>query len=243
MNINLKFVSLDTIDSTQDEIKRLVKNGAQYGMAISSLTQTNGRGRRGRIWQDTPGQCSLLSILLPSLGHNIIHHYAFIAANAAHKCIEDETGLSVKLKWPNDILVGEKKLGGILVELIDCSNVAVGVGINLNQCEFSEELGDVATSVFIQTGRKTDIRFFTEKLATQIIKVFENYCIYGFKDILTYWNKNMFGKGRFVDVLADDGEIAITGLIEGINLDGALIVKDACGKDHTIYAAECVLHK
>jgi len=142
------------IDSTNVVAFRLAMRGAQEGAVVLAESQTQGKGRVGRRWESPAGSNIYLSIILrPKIPPTKIPLITLMAAVACAEAIEEVTGLIPTIKWPNDLLIGEKKLGGILTEAdmeMDVINfVVVGIGINCNmtRTSFPPSIQDAATSL------------------------------------------------------------------------------------------------
>lgn len=151
-------VCLRETDSTNDECKRRAMAGAPTGLAVTADTQTGGKGRRGRSFQSLAGKGLYLSVLLrPQVPLEQVSQLTAWTAVAVCRAVEAVSGVEPCIKWPNDVLVGGKKLCGILTELGveaetgSLSYVVVGMGTNLTQTEadFGPELSQIATSLAI----------------------------------------------------------------------------------------------
>ena len=148
-------------DTTNERIRLLALEGAKEGTLAVAEMQTAGRGRRGRAWQAPAESGIWMSLLLrphiPPVQASVLTLLTGIAIAGA---VEEVTGMDVGIKWPNDILLKGKKLVGILTEM-DCDmesihSVTVGMGINVNTKEFPAELQEVATSLYLESGREYD---------------------------------------------------------------------------------------
>ena len=161
-------------DTTNDRIRELALEGAPEGTLAVAEMQTAARGRRGRVWQAPAESGVWMSLLLrPDIPPTQASVLTLLAGIALTEAIEDVTGLEVGIKWPNDILLNGKKLVGILTEM-DCDmekihSVTVGMGINVNTKAFPEELQEIATSLYLESGREYD----RAELVGQAMKRFE----------------------------------------------------------------------
>ncbi|MBR3993055.1 MAG: biotin--[Anaerotignum sp.] len=148
-------------DTTNDRIRELALEGAPEGTLAVAEMQTAARGRRGRAWQAPAESGIWMSLLLrPNIPPTQASVLTLLAGIALTEAIEAVTGMEVGIKWPNDILLNGKKLVGILTEM-DCDmeqihSVTVGMGINVNTKVFPEELQDIATSLYLESGREYD---------------------------------------------------------------------------------------
>ena len=153
-----------SIGSTNDHLKTLARQGAPHGTAVLASHQTNGHGRRGRSFHSPQGQGIYLSILLrPHCRPTELMHLTCAAAVAMCDAVEAVCGLRPGIKWTNDLVVGKRKLGGILTELsltADCmvDYAIIGIGINCRQqeCDFPGDIRDIACSLDMVTGRQND---------------------------------------------------------------------------------------
>ena len=160
--VGREVVCLDTVDSTNSEVKRRAANGAVEGLAVISDEQTAGRGRRGNAFQSLKGKGLFCSVLLrPQVALDALSQLTAWTAVAVCRAIEACCGLTCGIKWTNDIILDGKKLCGILTELeFEAESAAavagvVGVGVNVGQTEadFGSDLSPIATSLTQALGR------------------------------------------------------------------------------------------
>lgn len=240
--IPLRHHHFDSVDSTNDIALQMAQNGEPEGTIITANQQLKGRGRRGRAWIDEPGQCVLMSIIVrPYISPTRLHELSFVASLSAAQCLKVECGLDILLKWPNDVYVDNKKLGGILIESIPTSNPPIGVigiGINVNQRTFQPELADIATSVVIEHGFNPDVKELAQSLAKSIISNYEVYLCRGFEEILPRWSKYMWGIGRQASITTE-GQV-LQGVISGVDLSGALLLEDPSGNVLSVHAIDAM---
>ena len=158
--MDLRYDYYESIDSTNDEIKRrLSESEVSEGLVISAGMQTAGRGRSGHEWSSPPGSSVATSLLVHPVGvdSDAIPRITILAACAVAGYAGTLAGSRVGIKWPNDVMIGEKKVSGILVERIlagDEVSVIIGIGVNLSAGSYPPELLDRATSIEEQTGTK-----------------------------------------------------------------------------------------
>lgn len=142
-------------DSTNRYLLDAARSGAPDGLVVVADHQLAGRGRLGRSWTAPPGASLLVSVLLrPELGPEQRHLVVMAAAVAMTEAVAATTGVTAALKWPNDLLVGGRKLAGILAEAAGDA-VVVGIGVNLDWPEIPDELDGIATACNIEGGRAT----------------------------------------------------------------------------------------
>lgn len=159
--IGKNLIVLDSVDSTNDYLKKLGNEGCENGTVVAAREQTKGKGRLGRTWQSKKDDGIAFSVLLrPNVAPSEISAITPLAGLAVCKAIREYTKLDCVIKWPNDIIVGRKKLVGILTEMsaeFDAVEyVITGIGINVDHTSFPEEIAFKATSLLLETGRHVD---------------------------------------------------------------------------------------
>jgi len=229
-------VRLATVDSTQSEIFRLAEAGAADGTVVVADTQRSGRGRRGRGWHDVPGESVLVSLLVrPRLAVAALPQLSFVAAVAVAEALEATTRLTPRLKWPNDVLARGRKVAGILLESrsggAEGPAVVIGIGVNLAQRAFPEELADRATSVLLETGRAPERDAVLEALLESFERWRGRLERDGFAAVRDAWLARTETLGRRVRV---EG---ISGTAVDIGEDGALLV-DEGGRVRRVISGE-----
>ena len=215
------------VPSTNDVVLEWIRGGCEHGRALYADEQTAGRGRSGRSWHSGPGKALYLSIAVvdPSLRR----HLELLPLVAGVVCVEalEDTGLEIGLKWPNDLLVGDRKLGGILCEGATSGSTlvgaVVGIGVNLEQGsdDFPEELRDIATSLRLQgVAQRPDAEALAHRIRRGLIERLDELSGDGPSGILDRFRAKDATRGRRVKT-ADDR----TGVAVGIAADGALLVE------------------
>ena len=161
-----------SIDSTMTEAARLAAQNAPHGTVVVSDEQTAGIGRLGRSWQSPveTGIYSTILLRLPVSPQNIPIASLLLGLGTAD-AITGSTDLICDLRWPNDVLIQERKAAGILAQFVD-GCILAGIGINVNQSSFPEGLRTPATSLFIESGR-TQSR---ETILVQLLVALDHYC-------------------------------------------------------------------
>jgi BirA family transcriptional regulator, biotin operon repressor / biotin---[acetyl-CoA-carboxylase] ligase len=150
----------DEIDSTNRVALDAARDGEPPGLVVVADHQTAGRGRRGRVWTAPPASSLLLSVLLePPTGVERLHLLTMAAGVALCDAVRAH-GIDAGLKWPNDVVVGDRKLAGILAETESVAGtpraVVVGVGCNVTWASFPDELADTATACDVEAGQAVD---------------------------------------------------------------------------------------
>lgn len=230
----------DSIDSTNLEALRLARAGAPLGTVVIAATQTSGRGRLGRTWVDLPGRCLLLSVLLaPPRGTPGMLTAA--AALAAAEAVDTAAGVRSAIKWPNDLLVADRKIAGILAEGPVAGMMAVGVGINVNGTpeELPDELRGRASFLSHEGGRSIAVATLADELARRLDAVY-HLLMSGCSDAVI---KSIAGRdclaGRRIE--ARRGHSIIRGEVRGWLPDGRLLVRDEHDSDVVLEAGEVTL--
>lgn len=230
------------IESTNKRAKELGNENAPDGMVVAADSQILGIGRRGRGWESEPGMNISMSILLyPDIAPDKAPMLTLVMALAVVEAIKKVTGLQTKIKWPNDIIASEKKLCGILTEMKLTEDkvryVVIGVGLNVNQREFSSDIKGKATSL-AKLKRKT---FDREELVLEILRTFEPYynrflaeqSLSGFKE---EYNKFLINKDKKLRIKDAHKEYEAYGI--GINDEGHLLVGLSNGSTKELLAGE-----
>lgn len=177
--LDKKIELFQSIDSTSNYLKQRAYELPDPMMVLSE-EQKSGRGRMGRQWDSPKGQGLFFSILLkPRISMKESFRITGIAAAAVAEGIEEATGLPAKIKWPNDVVIGAKKVSGILTEISgepDAINyVIVGIGINVNTPDFSEELKDRATSLYLEKGEKVSRKALFLAVSRNFYRFYESF--------------------------------------------------------------------
>ena len=237
-----EIVYKETTGSTNADVRRMAEDGAENGLLVVADAQTSGKGRRGRQWESEKGTNLYFSMLLkPDIAPDKASMITLVAAYSVAKMIAKNTGLDAKIKWPNDIVVGKKKVCGILTEMNMerdyIHHIVVGIGINVNEEEFPDEIRDMATSLKKEVGRIVS----RANLLCDILLQFEkDYSAFlaaeDLKPFIDDYNKMLVNKGALVKVLDPKGEFS--GIAGGINEEGMLIVFKENGQIEKVYAGE-----
>jgi len=226
---NPEVIRYESLPSTNTEAARLAVEGAAEGLCVVADEQTAGRGRLQRSWLSPKGAGLYFSALLrPSMPINQWSLITFMAALAVSDALRDACELKTDIKWPNDLLAGERKICGILAEAIETEKgraVVVGIGINLTKEAFPPELNEVAISVEEATTKRPE----REVLLAVLLRAFLSwYSVLqetgGQQQILEAWaSRSSFAKGKRVKVI--NGNEVVIGITGGVESDGALRVE------------------
>ena len=238
----------EQVDSTNIIAKKMAREGKEEGTIVVAEQQLKGKGRMGREWISPYGKGIWFSIILrPEIPPAKASEITFVVAAGIMQGIKRYTGKDVKIKWPNDILLDNKKIVGILTEIsaeMERINYVVpGIGINANQDpeDFPEEIRERASSLKVLTDKEIDrnklLRFIIEDLE----KIYYTYKEDGFEKILKIWTDNNVTLGKRVKAIFFDSEIV--GVAERIDGEGYLIIRDDYNKEHRILAGDVSLRK
>jgi BirA family biotin operon repressor/biotin-[acetyl-CoA-carboxylase] ligase len=231
------------IDSTQRLARELARAGAEEGTCVIAEAQSAGRGRLGRTWHSPPGTNLYCSVVLrPPLAPAAVPQLALVAGVAVAAAVAETTTLPAEIKWPNDVLVGGRKVAGILTELEAelerVRFVIVGIGVNLNTTAFPAELADRATSLALAIGRPVDRAAFTGRLLAALEERYGRFLAGGFAAVRAEWEARSALTGRTVRVQGPEG--AVAGRVLGVDDAGALRLLTAAGEQR-IVAGEVTL--
>jgi len=225
---------LDEVSSTNSQAAALVQQGAPHGTVVVAETQTAGRGRLGRHWYSPPGKNlygSLILRTMPARGQQTLwlSWIPLIAALAASRAVQVVANLKPVVKWPNDILIGHRKLGGVLCESSGLGTshaaVIVGIGLNVNVLhdDFPHELRETATSLTIEAQRPFDRAALLAALLSEMESRCESFLAGAHADILKEYVLRCGTLGRRVIVELAHGE-HVDGTADSVLPDGSLRV-------------------
>ncbi len=225
-----------SIGSTMTEARRLAAEGCGSGTVVIADEQTAGQGRYGRTWHSEAGTGLYFSIILRhGFAPNDTPVVTLALGLATSEAISKTAGVVCDLRWPNDVLIQNKKCAGILTQL-DSSAIIAGIGINVNQTEFLPELRAIATSLRIASGGRVCSR---EQLLAELLANLDHYCSLleceGRKPILDLFARaSSYVSGRRVEV--DLGHGAVRGTTAGLNDSGFLMLSRDDGRQDVIMA-------
>ncbi len=224
-----------SVDSTMFAATRLAAEGFGSGTIVGADEQTAGHGRYGRPWHSEPESGLYVSMVLRvPVKADALPVVTLALGLAAADAITRTAGIACDLRWPNDVLIGDKKCAGILPQLDD-SAIVVGFGVNANHTTFPASVASLATSLRIATGRTQSREQLLVHLATSVdlhCGILENEGIKPILDMFTH--ASSYVRGRRVAV--DQGETHLTGITAGLTEAGFLRLCDDSGKLHTILA-------
>lgn len=232
--IGSKVYSLDIVDST-NEFARALIGTAPEGTVVLARQQTCGKGRFGKTWY-SPEEGLWMSVILRPRNMSLITIATGVAVcDALVRC-----GVFPSIKWPNDILLNGKKIGGILTEIVD-STVIVGIGLNLNMQSFPVELSEIASSVYLETKKVLKKKTVYDDVCTQLDYYYAMLEQNRIQELLKKWRYYAAVLGQ--EVIIEMGDKQMTGTALDINENGALIVNLADGRTEHVIGGTCRLMK
>lgn len=237
----------ETVDSTQKMAHMLSHEGVVEGTVVIAEEQTGGRGRMDRVWHSPKSTGVWMSLILrPKIPLQRAPQLTLLTAVAIVQAIQEITSLTPQIKWPNDILIEQQKVTGILTELqADADriiSVIIGMGLNVNQTvdDFPPELREIATSLRVKEGKEIDRAELIKVIFHKFETLYSIFLEKGFYPIKLLWESYAISIGK--DITARTLNGTITGIALGITDEGVLKVKDDSGEVHHIYSADIELH-
>lgn len=218
----------DNIDSTNTKAKELAEEGHSSGTLVVADRQTAGKGRRGRSWESPPGIGIFMTLMLkPEINPNNASMLTLVAAMATTRAIRRVTGVPAMIKWPNDIVMNGKKVCGILTEMsaqFDYINhIVIGIGINVHNEEFPEEIAQTASSLYLESGQHIHRASLIESFLEEFEDVYAEFLkTEDMEGLQKEYDTMLVNRGRQVRVL--DPKEPFEGKAMGITKKGELIV-------------------
>lgn len=236
-------LSFDSLDSTNEEAKRLAKGGGCHGAVIWAKKQTEGRGRMGRVWTSSEGNLFVSVLLQPEKPLNDLSQLSFVAAVAVLEALEGlvPEGNRLQCKWPNDILLNDRKIGGILLESFQSGDngtakawVVVGVGVNVDSYPPRTEFP--ATCLKDAGVELVSAKIILSRFIHHFIECYNTWNTKGFAAIRKKWIAAAWGMDKRLCARLPDGNIE--GVCLGLDPSGSLLLKLDNGKKHQVHAGD-----
>lgn len=234
----------DEIGSTNTYAKQIALEGAPDGTVIVANCQTAGRGRMSRSFQSPRDKGIYLTALLkPDLPLERLLPVTTMAGVAVCDAVEAVCGVRPQLKWPNDPVLNGKKLCGILTELSlvaengEMSSLALGIGLNVGQADFSPEVAEIATSLELELGRPVSRPALAAALIREIDKLYAALLAGDLAPYLAAYRRSCVNLGKTVQLIASDGGRETVTAVD-VDQDFGLVVRDADGKLRTVRSGE-----
>jgi len=241
--IGREVIYYTTTDSTNLRAHDLGEAGAVEGTVVIADRQTAGKGRLGRSWSSPPGVNLYASVLLrpPVLPYHA-SQLSFLSAVAVARAVEEVSGLAPHVKWPNDVLLGGRKIAGLLnemsaeTEVIHYVILGIGVNLNMQSEQFPADLRYPATSLALEKGEIISRTTFARTLLWHLDRLYDLYLEVGFPPILKAWEAYFDLMGRQVEV--DYQSRRVQGRVEGLDDDGALLLRLSDGQSEKVLAGD-----
>ncbi len=234
----------ETIGSTNDEAKRLALLGEPDGTLVVADSQTSGRGRSGRLWVTPPGAAIAMTLILrPAIPTFQLAQIALLGGLAVLEGIEQVTRLTAKLKWPNDVLIGGKKVAGVLAEAAftgdKLESVVLGIGVNVNAGPPPDlKLEYPASCLAVEAGQQFD----REVVIAAVLSAFDaRYPQLGTAMVARAWAKHLAMIGK--NVIAIGPTETIIGRLEGVTEAGAIVIRLETGEMRAVLAGDVRLRE
>ena len=221
-----RLVDLPRVDSTNAEALRRAAEGAPHGTVVLAAEQTAGRGRRGRSWLPAPGNLYMTVLVRPPAGHAAAQ-LSFVAAVALGEAMDRETDF--RFKWPNDLLVGGRKIAGILIE---ADGEATAVGIGVNAARTPDGVSDIAADL----GGRIDAATLCTAICGTFDRWYRRWLDEGFGPVRDAWLSRATGLGEVVSARSARG--TVSGRFDRLTADGAMVLVDASGTETEIASGE-----
>jgi BirA family transcriptional regulator, biotin operon repressor / biotin---[acetyl-CoA-carboxylase] ligase len=231
----------DRVSSTNDIAKELAASGASEGLCVIAAEQTAGRGRQGRSWSSPAGEGLYMSVVLrPTIKPSDAGIITLLSAVAVAETLRLDYQIEADIKWPNDIMIGGRKVSGILIESViedgRLDYVVLGVGVNTGQRSFPDEVASSATSLWIETRQTISPEEFSDVLLRRL----EQWYFAAQSDspgIVSRWEE-LSPSSRNCSVRVETSGDEIEGITQGLTGSGALVVELASGELREIVAGD-----
>jgi BirA family biotin operon repressor/biotin-[acetyl-CoA-carboxylase] ligase len=220
----------DEVDSTNAALARLLKTGADEGTVVMADTQTAGRGRVGKPWFSPPGVNLHLSVVVkPAIPVTDAHFYTLIGSLAVSDALANYD-IIAQVKWPNDVLVNDKKIAGVLSELqiagerVDSLILGIGVNVNINRSNMDRQYGEAAagaTSLLEVLGHSADRNVLAARILENLERRHFQFLAHGKQAVVAEWRSRSF-LGRRVTI--HEGGIHVEGIAVNLDDEGCLVV-------------------
>ena len=245
--IGTSIICLKETESTNQVAFKMAEEGAAEGTVVIADAQTAGKGRLGRIWLSPAGVNLYCSVVLrPAIAPMAACQLTFLSVVAVARAIQGCTTLQPQIKWPNDILINGKKVAGLLNEMnaetekVNFVVLGIGVNLNLKMSSISESLlRHPATSLLEEGGVEVDRLAFTRSLLIELDRLYDVFLREGEGPVRAEWLERSAIQGRSVKV--SQGEREFTGVVQGVDSFGALLVQLSDGKVETVLSGDVAL--
>ncbi|TYP77728.1 biotin--[acetyl-CoA-carboxylase] ligase [Paenibacillus methanolicus] len=235
----------ESVDSTQNLAHKLAEEGADEGTLVIAEQQTSGRGRMGRSWVSPAGKGVYMSMVLrPNLPLQFAPQLTLLTAVALCRALKELVPAEIGIKWPNDLLIGGKKISGILLESsaederIRHVIMGIGISVNLTEEDYPADLAEIATSLRIASGETVDRADVIGAFVKQFEHLYRLYLREGFATIQSLWEALAVTLHKPAKLMTPGG--AVEGVPISLTDSGALLVRLADGTELPVFSAEAV---
>ncbi len=238
--IGKKVIAYSSVSSTNDIAKGEARKGAREGMVVVAEEQTVGRGRLKRAWLSPQGSVSLSVILHPTPAQ--LPYLIMVASLAVSHCIEKVTDLKTQIKWPNDVLINNKKVCGILIEsdvrgrAVDYAVIGIGLNVNVNTADLAE-IAAIATSLSQEFGKELALVEVTRCLLVELENLYLS--LPDGDSVFREWQDRLVTLGKEVEIMS--GKTRYKGVAEAVASDGSLLFRQPDGNLMKIVAGDVSL--
>ncbi|MDR9418233.1 biotin--[acetyl-CoA-carboxylase] ligase [Gracilimonas sp.] len=223
------FYFFEELPSTNSHAKKMERKSSLHGVLVLTDFQSGGRGQHNRKWVVEPEQNLTFSLVFEPAKANRLNLLTLTCALAIKEVLENEAGINGILKWPNDVLVKEKKICGILTETVFIGNqldrIVAGIGLNINQLRFSDEIKHNATSVSIESGEETEREELLAKLLQRIEFRYRQW-VQQNQELVREINQSIRGVGKWCSLQVNDEVLKEKYKFLGVNESGELLAMD-----------------
>jgi len=233
------------VTSTNDVARRLASDGAPAGTLVTADHQKAGRGRFGRRWLSPPGQSLLMSLILrPRSPGERLGLITVASALAVAEVIEEMTVTTAEIKWPNDIVIRGKKVSGLLLESAQNGPdqapdfVILGIGVNVNQAEFPEDISDRATSLVLECGYSISRDELRDRILQRLSVYLDTIAGGDDRPLRQAYELRLVGVDRTIELASAPGNSRVSGILRGIGQDGQIVIETPGGTMRSFYAGE-----
>jgi BirA family biotin operon repressor/biotin-[acetyl-CoA-carboxylase] ligase len=240
--IGRKIIYYPSLLSTNDVAKSQAQKGAREGTVVLAEEQTAGKGRIKRVWLSPKGSVALSIILRP--GPDELPSLIMVASLATVHCLEKVSGLKAQIKWPNDVMIGDKKVCGILIEsdvkgkAVNYAIIGIGINVNIKLADFPE-IAATATSLSQELGREVSRLDIIHCLLEETERLY--LALPSGESVYQEWRDRLVTLGKEVQV--SSGEASYQGIAESVASDGSLLLRQPDGSLARIVAGDVTLRQ
>ncbi|MFZ3578148.1 biotin--[acetyl-CoA-carboxylase] ligase [Virgibacillus sp. DJP39] len=238
-----KIIHRHSVTSTQHLAHQLASENALHGTVVIADEQTEGKGRMNRPWHSSENKGIWMSIILrPKILPYLAPQLTLLTATVIAEVFSKQLGITPQIKWPNDVLINQKKVAGILTEMQaeqdQIQYIVIGIGINVNHSinEIPEDLVNTATSLHIASKEERPIKDLIQQILQTFEPTYNQYITNGFTETKEKWESYGFKIGQ--DIKVNTMKKNWTAKFDGIANDGALLIENDDGRIQKLYSAE-----